>query len=292
MNLKVCMKIAKNALRGHWLRAMVVFAVWMSASAFLTLLESFALTASGQNNLSFSLIGGITVLVMAVFSLLVVSPIRLGYRRWIWQRAAGADPSVAEVLFAFGGVKSYLRIIKYKLLKFVYTFALGVVFWAPGAVYGTLIQSRITIPYAWLSNILLIAARVLVFAGTMVVIYQSLRYFVSDYVFFSEQNAKARDILRTASEITVGHRAEELVLVMRFTGWLLLCLLGFPLLYVSPYFEMTCATYGHCVCDQWQRTAESGSTDNTDNCEPKTQQTPSAPISDTQVFNPIRNDIN
>lgn len=292
MNLTVCMKVAKNALHGHWLRAMVVFSVWISASVFLTLLESLALTASGQSALTFSLIGGIIALVMAVFSLLIVSPLKLGYKRWIWQRAAGADPSVAEVLYAFGDIKTYFKVVRYKLLKYVYTFAVGFAFWLPGAVYSSLIQRRITIPYAWLSDMLLIAAKVLVFAGTIIVIYQVLRYFVSDYVFFSDQNAKGRDVLHNASEMTVGHRAEELALVMRFTGWILLCLFGFPLLYVSPYFEMTCATYGHCICDQWQRTAEFNSNGGSDNSEPEPRQNQSEPISDTQVFNPVRNDIN
>lgn len=81
-------------------------------------------------------------------------------------------------------------------------------------------------------------------AGCVVHIYKELQYWPMAWIQADHPNMKAKDVSQLSKEMTEGHIADLLVYDLSFIGWMILNQItgGIAgLLYVSPYYQMTCA---------------------------------------------------
>ena len=65
------------------------------------------------------------------------------------------------------------------------------------------------------------------------------RYRMAIYILLDHPECSALECIRESKLLMQGHKAELFVLDLSFIGWVILCIIPFAALWVSPYMELT-----------------------------------------------------
>lgn len=74
-------------------------------------------------------------------------------------------------------------------------------------------------------------------------IIASYRYSQAYYILLDNPDMSAMDCIRASKGLMRGHKWEKFVLDLSFILWDVLCVIPIAILWVKPYYEVTCANY-------------------------------------------------
>lgn len=260
--------------RGNWGKAIAVllilcvfpvaFVLCLEIGSLLFKTDSFAELALQASNpedyrillqnsfLSGRLTGYLILLgVLSAVWLLLALPLLLGAKRWQLMAFRREDPALVELFYYFSSFRLYWRSVwcavnltLRKLFWFVVCFAPGsalLVFFSVFLVQKEGGRLSAASGFGILGGLLLLAV------GFIIYICLILRYFTARYAVVNEEDCPVSKAISISVRQMKGRRGIAFLLTVSFFFWGLLCFFILPLLYVQPYFGMSCAAYSKWV---------------------------------------------
>ncbi len=243
MDVGMIKKSAKNLLKGYWLRAITALTLSLAVSALVSIVAECTLVLT-DTPLE-STVGYAILLAAAGFGAFLSAPIMQGFRRIMWLRCEGENPSVGEVLYYFDGFKRLLKYMALYLVRALFTFGPLALIAAPVLAivhYGNvdLLSIELTLDVTF-DYILALCCFVLLISGAILSAFQALRYALSNYIFIGDPNSGIMAALRTSSRICLANKGGIILLFLSFMPWFLLNATGFAQLYTTPYLSAALA---------------------------------------------------
>ncbi len=251
---------AKTALKGHWPTALGVCAILLLTLLFQAVVEQLVITV-----LRAEFVWGIggapdalallqwnnaaATVVSLALTVFVYLPVHLGVMRWFWRFTGGAKDPVGEVFYYFGNRYAYGRAMSY-IFSLGWRFALaGVVVYLPYVLVSMITGAEVFGPQVSTAlSLLLPVTGMFSAAGAVLYIAYILRYFLAPWLLFSYEDQPVKEILRQAVQMSKGYKSGYVGFACTFIGWLVLCILVFPLLYVAPLLLASMAVYcRYCI---------------------------------------------
>lgn len=236
---KVVKKVAKTALSQHFLSAVSAACV-LIFSIFATIL-----TASLVHVFAGTVGYIITISVMIFF---VLGPLCLGVvnflRRFLWEQ----KDDVLLVFKYFSGLDSYKRALHFMFSLGIRIIIVAVVAYLPCIVVRILSSQRfytaldISFP-VWTANLWALNSFLAIIA-TMAFVFVALKYYLSVFIFVSNDNIDVAEAINMSTIISKRTGADFFGLVISFAGWILLSVFVLPLVITLPYFLMSYSA--HC----------------------------------------------
>lgn len=251
-------KSARECLRGYWLRIIIAYAVWQAASALASVLIQFAVAVTGNYE---DLAANVLItLGMSVISLLISSPLLIGFKSVIWHRCDGETPSLSLMAEPFASAKRLFGCYALRLLYYVLTALPPVLLCAPAAVYYYLAKDGYSVVSGAIDGIIKLCCTALCITAVWLCVMLKMRYFAADFIFVSDDSVTAVQALRRSHELTRGKSRYTFALFCRFLPWLLLNVTGFAALYVEPYYNSAFCMYTRDLIKYEPKTEKSSGT--------------------------------
>lgn len=232
---------AKDALRGNWGNAIGILVVYgiisyaatMIAMVFYPFRELFALMQNPAADIAdISALYpkmGTMWLVSVLLSIFFLAPLSGGYLKVWLDRSRGQHTTIKTLFWMFSS--RYTAYLKTYVWMLLFVFLWSMLF---SAAIGIILAITLTIPL--LGGLLMIGALI----GLILVI---LRYEMALYLFIDNPEMGYRNILNESKRLMVGNLWRYIGLSLSFIGWILLCILIIPALWVSPYIGVTMANF-------------------------------------------------
>lgn len=224
-------KQAKDALKDSFIHAMAVCCILLF-SIFITLL-----TGSIVSDFA-GYVGYVaTITVLTVF---VLCPLFFGvlnfFRRLLWEQ----KDNTFIIFKYFSSVKQYKRAIKFVFLQgWRYLIAAAVLYFPCALVWmlsNEKVYSSLNIELPiWAPNLLSLDF-LLIFIATMLFVFVTLKYYLSVFIFVSNDSIEIAEAINMSNIISKRTGADFFGLVLSFAGWIISCVLIFPIIAVFPYF--------------------------------------------------------
>lgn len=232
---------AKDVLRGNWGNAigilvvygLISYAVSMIAMVFYPFREVIELAQSPSANAA-DLMAiypkfGTMWLVSTLISIFFAAPLSCGYVKVWLDRSRGLHTTIGTLFWVFSS--RYTAFLKTYVWMLLFMVLWTMLF---GAVIGICAAITVTVPV--LGILLMIAACL----GLLLIF---LRYELLLYLFIDHPQMYYRDILNESKRLMAGNLWRYIGFSLSFLGWLLLCILIIPALWVTPYIGVSMANF-------------------------------------------------
>lgn len=249
---------AKELLKGRWPQLIGVTCIAASGYIVVLLAEQLLRMALGGGQTLGQAVGShnlgglspavlLAELTAALLLLFLWQPLYLGVQRWFWRLSGGADDTVGGVFHYFGSGRLYGRAVRFQLSLLLRILLTALVAFAPAILTYVLtlpgfyaaigVRAPVVIADLWSLPSGLAAL------GLIAFIPWALRYFLAAYLFINDPELSPWQAVSLSARVTRGSRAAYLGLLLSFIGWLLLCLLALPVLFVLPYMTAAGAVF-------------------------------------------------
>lgn len=236
---KIVKKVAKTALSQNFLSAIAAASVLIFAIFAASLTASLIHVFAGMMGYS------IALTVMIIF---VIGPLCLGVinflRRMLWEQ----KDDVMLIFKYFSDLAVYKRAVHFVLSLGIRLVTIAFVVFLPCVVVRILSSEQlytaldIALPI-WTANLWALNS-FLVIIATMAAVFITLKYYLSVFVFVSNDELDVAEAINMSTIISKRTGADFFGLVASFIGWFLTCVFVLPLVVVLPYFLMSYCT--HC----------------------------------------------
>lgn len=184
-----------------------------------------------------------------LFSFFLTAPVFLGALRYFYLlsqavRLGGRElPCVGEVFYYFSSGRRFIRWLTFQVQLTLRGIVWAVISFLPGGLLvcfsgilkGSVLSSNADAALAVQSVFLLLAGELLLACGLVLFVSFMLRYFLSPFLLFREEDYTPAACMKESIRGMSHFRGKVFSLIMSFFGWLVLCILAFPVLYVLPY---------------------------------------------------------
>lgn len=274
---KTMKQAAKEILRGKWPQLLAVTGIFCSGYLMIILTQQILQDTLGVSASLADMLAGQRlpspspgVLLTELLSLLLLfilwGPLQLGVQRWFWRLSGGADDTVGGLFHYFSSGRLYARSLAFRILYSLRLLLIGVVSFLPAVIAYVLVSPDfyaaigVRAPVTMTSLWSLPSALFLI--GLVAYIAWSLRYFLAPYLLMNDSTLTPSQALKLSVKATKGSRGAFFGFQLTFLGWLLLCLLGLPILFVFPYMTAARAVFAryavHAYNTRLQRTPAFG----------------------------------
>lgn len=202
--------------------------------------------------------GNYIISCLFFLSLVIMSPIYLGVKRYFYTVAHNESKSAYEVFHYFTTAERYCQALIFNLSLLLRSFLWFILCISPSILLISLFPVNTEEPML----ISVIAISLLLPAGFVISLIVCTRYFLAPYIFLFNNDAK-----KALSYSAKGMKKLNLsvwVLYLTFVPWFLLCFFVLPLMYVLPYFETSCAVSAKWILNM--RTEKSTDTEDAVKC--------------------------
>lgn len=238
--IKAVKHTAKTALKNKWPSAICVFAVAVAAFSARMLLATL-LSMIFANQLSSPIASFVSLGVNAflqVIDLFAVAPLYLGVLRWFWRLTAGAEESVYTLFYYYNSSAEYKKAIgvafgfiwRYTLYSIICFLPMSAAIALQGLTAYAPMQFSVV-----LTVLLLYAVVFTAILGVILLILLLSKIFPVAGVLFSDETLSARECFRIAKMISKGRRGGFMYLLLTFFGYMAMCVIAIPILWVAPY---------------------------------------------------------
>ncbi len=242
---------AKAILSGFWLRAVTTVMVILGVSSFTTIIMQIvlALTETPVQ----SPIGTAFVLFGSAVGALLASPIMLGFNRILWLRTKGEKPSLSQVLYLYGNPKLLFKYFALYIVKALLVAVPAVVIASPAVIITFALEGYLDSAKGFLAGIMSLGMLILIFVAILLLVVQSVRYCLIDFVFINHSDKSIGFILGACSALCLKRFKLIVSLYFSFFGWILLNATGFGQLYTTPYLSaaLACAARQFIAEDEY-----------------------------------------
>lgn len=254
----VIKKTAKTALSAHWFQSIAV-----SVVLIFTLLIG-VLTASLISVVA-DTVG--YFIFLALFLLFIAAPLSLGVLYWFRRILWGQSDSLLLIFKYFADKKEYKRALQLILLLTVKTVSASLVMFFPCIVVFMLSSEQfyalfdLPLP-VWTSSLWTLNS-FLAIVGLVGVILVALKYYLSLYLFVSNDDIHPSEAINMSTIISKRSGADFFGLVFSFAGWILLSMLIAPLIFTLPYFVESYVVHCRYAVTAYNRDVDRFNTRNT-----------------------------
>ncbi len=224
---------ALATLKGNWGNAAFMAMIPFSASAVTYLIGSL---------LSLPL-GDFSVIIMAVLSVFVCSPLWLGVLHCYWRMANGCTDKATEVFYYFTDWSGYIRAAAFSLRIFAFIFGGIVVFTLPAGIADFLTSEGfyeligIATPL-WVLNLNFISD-ILMFAAFVAAIAYVICFYLPAFIFVTKEDMKPQECISEGLRIGKFTKNSFSSYVFSFIGWIFLSMFFIPVIFTVPYMLMS-----------------------------------------------------
>lgn len=250
MRPKEMKKYAMGRLSDSWgLAVIVILTIIVIYIAFMLMEMSiyFFLQSNGTIEASdyrlFPDNNGMIIISVArmILGYLVMVPAMMGAKWWYLHAVRGERNSIHSMFVCYMNPQIYLKTVAVKSIIAV----MGIVAALPVLFCAYLIY-RLLKDFMGggdsdhtLTVIMAFFAAVLLICLSLLYLLFILKFALVDYIYVLNPDLKILDIIRASNRVMKDRRRPLVELVVSFTGWILLCVLIFPALFVVPYFAMS-----------------------------------------------------
>ena len=221
---------AKTALKGKWIKSIVASIILASTVLIFAVIGEFVLLFAG--NIA-------AVIYRVLFAVFVVMPLFLGTLRFFWRLLFGMEDDPVILFYYFSSQDLYRRALKLCLSLTVRIAVIGAVLFLPAAVADMLSKAEFyeafgnAIPM-WVSNLWPVSVLLKSAAGVALALVV-IRYYAAPVLFVADDSIDTAEAIHMSSVIARGSYADFVYLVFSFLGWILLCFLYVPIVFILPY---------------------------------------------------------
>lgn len=250
----VIKKASKVTLKGRWSVSIFVISI---------LLIVFFLCIYSATLLSFvagDLVAGIFALILELF---LLYPIALGVIRYFWRLLHDAQDNPIAVFYYFSSKKLYFR-----SLSIVFALAFKVLLYSillniPYFIVKTLTHSflyeliGLSMP-VWTANLASVTV-ILSLISKIALIFIMLKFYLAPMLFVADDNMEAAEAIHMSSVISKKSYVDFIYLGFSFLGWLLLCGLVIPIIFIFPYAVLAYLIHSRFVISEYNNHIEQAS---------------------------------
>lgn len=221
---------AKTALKGKWIKSIVASIILASAVLICAITGDLVLYIAGN---------AAAVIYKALFSVLVAMPLFLGTLRFFWRLLFGTADDPVILFHYFSSRELYRRALKLCLSLTVRIAVIGAALFIPAVFTDILSKAEFyeafgnAIPL-WVSNLWPVSVLLKSLAGVALA-FVVIRYYAAPVLFVADDNIDVAEAVHMSSVLARGSYADFVYLVFSLLGWILLCFLYAPIVFVLPY---------------------------------------------------------
>ena len=231
---------AKTILNGYWLRSITVVMFTLGVSYFPAIIMQIvlALTETPVQ----STIGTAFLLFDSAVGTLLAAPVSLGFNRILWLRTDGQAPSLSEVLYLYGNPRLLLKYLGLYILKTLIVAVPAGVVASPALIITVALEGYLDSANELMVAVISLGMLALFFIATLLLVLQSVRYSLLDFVFIKHSDKSVGFILSACSKLCLKRFKLIVSIYFSFIGWILLNATGFGQLYTTPYLSAALAS--------------------------------------------------
>lgn len=196
--------------------------------------------------------------IIVLLAEFILSPLLLGYLRFIYQMTSGEEPVLAVIFEPMQNMASFLR----SFLLFLALQLLGLIVTALCCLPGSLTLWAVQLmggssgTEALLRIALCLLGTALLVLGILAELAIMTRYIAAPFILAMDEHMGVFSALSVSSKATKGERGELFAMLLSFFSLALLGILLVPLLFVLPYVAAACALFSRVLLDRLARTRE------------------------------------
>lgn len=245
----VVKKTARQSLRNNWLKSIIVCVVFLATYFF----ESF-LVRTVVEVISTGLFLGegvvlnsISIWLDVILNAFLVTPLALGVFRYFWRLTDLTEVSIGELFYYFSSKNLYIRSLKTFCAVFSRLFVIVFVCLLPYIIISILTSSEfysalgVHLPDSIFS--IGLVNNWLFIIGVAISVFYICKYFLVIPIIVANEETKINKAFELSKKVAKGKIGNFLTFLLSFSGWLLLSLLAFPVVFTLPYFL---ASYAVC----------------------------------------------
>lgn len=226
----------KKALRGHWREAAALFLLWGMMLVLVTLADQGVYRLAGCSAKSpLDPEAALLTLITLVLRVILLAPLGAGAAAWFAALAGGWTRPVSTIFWAYGN-RVWLRSLGVSLYSGLFTATVTLVPLAGEGLSLWLLRERLGAlpPREQLLAWSLAGAAALLWLLIARACCQRLA--MARFLLGPDYGYSAAEAIALSGEYTRGFRWRLVLLDLSFLPWFAACLLGFPALYVLPWY--------------------------------------------------------
>lgn len=267
-------KMKDNALlslKNNWGRALSILLFQAGVLVFFLLLEQLLcaileLTLPENPALQLSWQGGLQVdgrlAVVTATALLVgaavLTPLGMGAKRWYCGQVRGETPALLTIFSYFYSWKDLFRAVLLRIMVTVRKLLWALLFSIlPAGIFigRSFIRAESGAALAVSAALALLGVLTAVLMGILWY-FVTLRYFLADYYFVSEDGLGLHAILRRSVAAMKGGKRHLFGMQLSMLPWGILSMLLLPALFTAPYYNAAMAIFAQVRMEGYRRKTE------------------------------------
>ena len=231
VSTKIIKKTAKTALKGNWCNAIIVCAAFLIFYFLCSLIAECV---------GFVLLPVAQYTFLALLLVFLFAPLFLGVIRYFWRMLFDAKDNPAVIFYYFSEKERYARALRVTFSLCLRAVIFAFFLFLPAVITKLLSQSafydffHLPIPI-WSVNFQYIALFLETVAMVLFFFYL-LRYFAFPILAVADEEMEIGEALHRSRELSTRSALNPFSLIFSFLGWLFLCLLAVPAIFILPYF--------------------------------------------------------
>ena len=221
---------AKTALKNNLVSAVVVSTAAVLCYFVLQLIASVLNTVIGYT--------ATTVIFFALVFFLLL-PVGMGFLRFFWRMLFSAKDNPISVFYYFSDKKLYLKTLKLFGSILLHAVCVGFVLYLPAIAVWLISQSFLyeilgmPIPI-WSANLNYVLSFFTTTASA-ILIFIMIKFYLAPMLFVADDNIDFAEAIHMSKTISKKTSLDFIFLAFSFIGWILLCFLYIPIVFILPY---------------------------------------------------------
>ncbi len=246
---KIIKTTAKSALAGNFTKSIIASSIFVFAVAVIKMLCYFLQIYAG------AVVGYI---VYGILALLLILPLLLGLLRYFVRMIFSAQDKVLDIFYYFCEKSLYKRAMDYILPYLYRVFIKGLILEIPAIIFkiislpefyekrGILMPS-VAEDFSYISVFLSVV-------GFCVLFFITLKYYLSVFVFVTNENISGKQALKMSSVVSKRTTLDFLWLILSLLLYILVSVLVLPLIFTIPYFAVAYAVHSRFAVYEYNET--------------------------------------
>lgn len=227
-----------------------------AASAFLFCVFAVIFAADILSYITQSIIVSLTLsFLLSVFVLL---PVFSGVLRYIWLVLSNIVENPVQIFYYFSSKARYFRVVAVSAHLALRAFVWGFVFMLPAIVVSVLIDPKFyeacKIPIPEFIGNLWVLEVFLGLAGFVCWFFMMLRCYLAPFLLVTCEEMNANEIMSMSYRLSKRTMFDFVCLIFSMIVWVLVSLVGIPIIFTLPYFLMTYTVHCCYAVAQYNRT--------------------------------------
>ena len=223
-------KISRDILKSNYIGCIIVTAIFLTAFFICYNISALLLLVAGTY---------FSVGAFAVLCFFVLAPLLMGVIRYFWRLSCGTADNPVAVFYYFSSAKIFIKTLKLVFSLGLRTALSYLVFSIPTialkVISGSWLYSVLNMPIPiWTVNLtgVISILHLIAFIATF---FSVIKYYLAPMLFVADENIDTEEAMHLSTVISKRTLLDYIFLLFSFIGWLLLCLLIIPLIFIVPY---------------------------------------------------------